>query len=44
MYETEKIKLEYVPKPRKENALRRYLTGANKDPKPNTLQDSDRPG
>ena len=41
-YETEKIKLEYVPKPNLENVLQRYLTGKNKDPKPTyLLQDSD---
>ena len=45
MYETEKIKLEYVPKPTKrENALRKYLNGKDKDPQPTKLlQDSDRP-
>ena len=43
MYETEKIKLEYVPKPQRERALRKYLIG--KDIKPTMmLQDSDRPG
>lgn len=41
-YETEKIKLEYVPKPNLENVMERYLTGKNKDPKPtDLLQDSD---
>ena len=43
MYETEKIKLEYVPKPNRENALQKYLSGKEKDPKPTKLlQDSDR--
>ena len=43
MFETEKIKLEYVPKPQRESALRKYLIG--KDFKPTMmLQDSDRPG
>ena len=43
MYETEKIKLEYVPKPQRESALRKYLIG--KDFKPTLmLQDSDRSG
>ena len=43
MFETEKIKLEYVPKPQRESALRKYLIG--KDFKPTLmLQDSDRSG
>ena len=43
MFETEKIKLEYVPKPQRESALRKYLIG--KDFKPTLmLQDSDRLG
>ena len=37
MYETEKIKLEYVPKPNKENVFERYLIGKNGAPKPGTL-------
>ena len=49
MFETEKIKLEYVPKPQRESALRKYLIGnateIGKDFKPTKmLQDSDRPG
>ena len=41
-YETEKIKLEYVPKPNLENVMERFLTGKNKDPKPTYLL-QDRP-
>ena len=43
MFETEKIKLEYVPKPVRENALRKYLSGTDFKPT-KMLQDSDRPG
>ena len=43
MFETEKIKLEYVPKPNRENALRTYLSGTDFKPT-KMLQDSDRPG